>query len=628
MMMRDRLLAAGLAALLFSTGIPAAAAQEDADEAAALAALAERYAPRVVVREQAEACGPGEAYQPADVTDVLGRDDVTLRPVDGSELPAPAAQDLATADADTHLDLPGNPLDPGCDYDQWSKQVSGATPPTLYANAATDPGHPGQLALQYWFYWVFNDWNNRHEGDWEMIQIIFPAATAAEALEVDPTSVAFAQHEGSETAQWDDPKLRKDGTHPVVYPSEGSHAAYYDQARWFGKSAAAGFGCDDTSVSPTVPGVLWQPQIEVLGGPEAEGQEWLAYPGRWGQQAPSFNNGPTGPNTKRQWTQPIAWQEEEGRSGAVAIPAIPGPAVGAFCSVTTGGSLLFLQVLDQPVLTVAAAAALVAALLLLIRGTVWRGADVSRYDRERRSGQILTAAIGIYLRRLPVLGGLSAAFLAASALALLLSDRILQTAVTDSLIDTKGATDALTVGLSAAVALAVRGPVIVLVVAAAIAVVAQEERRVGIADALRRAVVPPTTALLLAGTYLVVVALAATVVLLPLALWLVARWASAGPAAMVEGQSLRSALGRSAELTHRKRVRTLLLMALFLVALSVPGPLAGAVLLLVTPLPFAVVNALVAVTFAVALPIFGVALTLQFYDLRQERVRDGIAEPA
>ena len=51
--------------------------------------------------------------------------------------------------------------------------------PTVYAHVATDPAHPGKLALQYWLFYVFNDWNNLHEGDWEMIQLVFDASTAA-----------------------------------------------------------------------------------------------------------------------------------------------------------------------------------------------------------------------------------------------------------------------------------------------------------------------------------------------------------------------------------------------------------------------------------------------------------------
>lgn len=41
---------------------------------------------------------------------------------------------------------------------------------------------PDQLAVQYWFYWYFNDWNNTHESDWKFIQVLFDASTVADAL--------------------------------------------------------------------------------------------------------------------------------------------------------------------------------------------------------------------------------------------------------------------------------------------------------------------------------------------------------------------------------------------------------------------------------------------------------------
>ena len=56
----------------------------------------------------------------------------------------------------------------------------------MYAHVATNPNDPGKIALQYWLFYVFNDFNNPHEGDWEMIQINFHAATPAEVLETTP----------------------------------------------------------------------------------------------------------------------------------------------------------------------------------------------------------------------------------------------------------------------------------------------------------------------------------------------------------------------------------------------------------------------------------------------------------
>jgi hypothetical protein len=74
-----------------------------------------------------------------------------------------------------HLDFPGNALTPGCTYDRWSHRLNGSLKPVTYARVVSDPSHPGKLALQYWFFYVFND---KHEGDWEMIQLDFNAASA------------------------------------------------------------------------------------------------------------------------------------------------------------------------------------------------------------------------------------------------------------------------------------------------------------------------------------------------------------------------------------------------------------------------------------------------------------------
>lgn len=33
--------------------------------------------------------------------------------------------------------------------------------------------------LEYWYYFYFNDWNDTHESDWEMLSIGFDADDAA-----------------------------------------------------------------------------------------------------------------------------------------------------------------------------------------------------------------------------------------------------------------------------------------------------------------------------------------------------------------------------------------------------------------------------------------------------------------
>ena len=151
--------------------------------------------------------------------------------------------------------MPGISLSPGCTYEEDQDRFVGDTVPTVYAHVVEDPSDH-RLAVEYWTWWYFNRWNNTHESDWEGIQVVFDVGTVAEALQAEPVEVGYAQHEGGERAAWDDDKLTRDGDHPVVWSSVGSHASYYDSAVMLGRSGAEGFGCDDTSnrtrtVAPT-----------------------------------------------------------------------------------------------------------------------------------------------------------------------------------------------------------------------------------------------------------------------------------------------------------------------------------------------------------------------------------------
>ena len=247
-------------------------------------ALAERYAPVLRLVAGGEGCG-GLHYVPIDVDLLFDEPTVALRGPWGNDLVAiaPKAKDLGRGLYGYHLDFPGNALQPGCDYLNWQEHLGAERSPTAYAHVATDPEHPGQLALQYWFFYVFNDWNNLHEGDWEMIQLVFDAPTAEAALRMSPAEVGYSQHEGAERAAWNDPKLeRVDGTHPVVHPADGSHANFYGEALYLGSSAQEGVGCDDTR-GPTVD---VRPRVVAIPSGEAAARSpypWIAFEGRWGE---------------------------------------------------------------------------------------------------------------------------------------------------------------------------------------------------------------------------------------------------------------------------------------------------------------------------------------------------------
>ena len=570
-------------------------------------ALADRFVPVVVVRVQEEQCGPGEPYRPVPATSVLERSDVLLRGPDGSVVDrAPKAQDLKGLGDGYYLDFPGRPLDPGCDYEEWFRSMA-TEPTTVHARVTTDADHPGMLALQYWFFWVFNDWNDKHEGDWEMVQLLFAADSIEEALSGTPVSVAFAQHEGSEVSSWDDPKLLRDGDHVAVYPGEGSHAAYFTQAEWFGKSAAAGFGCDNTGLTDGVVATELRPRAEVVSGAEP----WLEFAGRWGEKAPSFNNGPTGPNMKMQWDHPVSWQEEQGRPDAVALPNNISPAEEAFCELTAAGSLLFIAVLDHPIAVVVALLLVIVAAVVLIRSTVWRGSP-SEPDSRRTAGQILLGPVGVIVRHPRTYGPVVVALALILLVSYLLQDLLQRPLPTPSL-TTVGALDVslLDVGLLVILAIGV-GLLISWCVSVAVGRtgdLSSPGLAAGRKAALRgmwRTVV----------TYWVIGLLALSVVLLPLAAYLLSRWAVATPVAVLDGSGVLAAGPRSAGLAVGRRWRALGIMIGTAVLVTAPGPVLGALLLLGTPLPFWAVNLVAIVVTSFALCLAGISMTLHYYDLR------------
>ena len=212
--------AAALLLALVSTSVATAAgpAQE----------LADRYAPIVALKDREGSCRldtlEGESWRPTTVQIVLGNPEVTLRgPGRGDPMvaTAPTAVELFGKGEGYFLDFPGNPLRPGCTYVNDGRRFAEGQPSVAYAHITTETGVPGKLALEYWFYYYFNDFNNKHESDWEGIQLVFDADSVEEALATEPSEVGYAQHEGGEQADWNDGKLEKVGDHPVVQRSDG-----------------------------------------------------------------------------------------------------------------------------------------------------------------------------------------------------------------------------------------------------------------------------------------------------------------------------------------------------------------------------------------------------------------------
>lgn len=345
-----------LIALLAAVAVgPAPAAAQTIDPATQQ--LADAYAPIAMLRAQQSTCDKhGEGYFPAPVDWIFDNPDIQLRADAGGKVSADPVlqrgftpQELAAAGADAYIDFPNDPHHPGCHFETYFKRAVAryGLEPTAYAHIVIDEG-TRKLYLQYWFWYLFNDWNNLHESDWEMIQLVFDATTPAEALAVGPDEVGFAQHESGQVARWNDERLERDGAHLYVYPGAGSHASYPTSDLFISwGERGSGFGCDDTRapVDAKPLRVIVIPDPVDPNGPFA----WTLFQGLWGQRGQQLFNGPLGPNLTQKWTDPEAAMSDWVTAN-LSVPT--GPSVGldatrTFCSMSKYGSQIVVRLISQ-----------------------------------------------------------------------------------------------------------------------------------------------------------------------------------------------------------------------------------------------------------------------------------------
>ncbi len=612
--MRSVLLAA--AALAWPAGALAAAAPEDEVE------LAERHAPVVRLVQQLEECGPGEPYEPLNVDVLFDEPTVALRgPWNATDLieVGPGSERLDGL-FEYHLDFPGDALNPGCTYERWARRLTEGRPPAVYAHVAVEPAHPEQLALQYWLFYAYNDWNNLHEGDWETVQLLFDAADAREALGEDPVAVGYSQHEGTERAEWDDEKLELvDGTHPVVYPAAGSHANFYDEALYLGSSAEQGVGCDDT----LGPHIDVEPEVVTIPSDPAAARAafpWIGFEGRWGELQEAFFNGPTGPNLKPSWTEPIT-MSEGWRSRSYAVPtggSFGTTATDVFCTAVGGGSRALVRLLRSPLPVTLFLLAAVALVALAVRRATWRPVAPLRVGRRRTWGQILSAAARMYVARARLFLGIGLIFIPVSLLISVLHGLVLGgfgLAGLEPSGESAGALVLVLVAIGASLTLLGVG----LVQAATVCALARidEGESIGAVEAYTRALrrVRP----LLGGIGIAVavwLALTATAILVPVAIWLGVRWALLAQVVELEDRSAFDALRRSSALVRHRWARVASLVGAGSVIALVAGPVLGVLLIFVTDAPLALVNVVAGVVYALAMPFVALTTSYVYFDVR------------
>ncbi|MCI5133360.1 MAG: hypothetical protein D3904_18065 [Candidatus Electrothrix sp. EH2] len=90
--------------------------------------------------------------------------------------------------------------------------------PSVYYKVFRDASKENPIAVQYWFFYYYNDWLNNHPGDWETITVFLNA-------DAQPVEAIFSTHYEANKYAWEYVE-RVSNTHPKLYVSNGGHGSY------------------------------------------------------------------------------------------------------------------------------------------------------------------------------------------------------------------------------------------------------------------------------------------------------------------------------------------------------------------------------------------------------------------
>jgi hypothetical protein len=172
-------------------------------------ALAQQFAPELRL-------AAGERFRPVAMQDFLTA--ATLRsgtPPRGTSLQErPTLFTLPIGSAASYLDVSGaQPNTNAARYAEIERTIEARVgTPTVYWKLLRQPS-TGRIALEYWFLYLYNDFTDRHEADWEGVTVILQAGV--------PLGATFSQHQGRKWAPWGSAPVDRG---PTIYVGRGSHA--------------------------------------------------------------------------------------------------------------------------------------------------------------------------------------------------------------------------------------------------------------------------------------------------------------------------------------------------------------------------------------------------------------------
>jgi hypothetical protein len=122
------------------------------------------------------------------------------------------------------------------------------------------------------------------------------------------------------------------------------------------------------------------------------------------------------------------------------------------------------------------------------------------------------------------------------------------------------------------------------------------------------------------------VALSATAFLIPVAIWLAVRWILLAQVVQLEDRSAFGGLRRSGELVRGHWLRVASLVGVGSLLALAAGPVLGALLILASDAPLALVDVVAGVVYALAMPFVALITSYTYFDVRVRNELEGATE--
>lgn len=177
--------------------------------------------------------------------------------------------------------------------------------PTVYFRVFRDIKQKNPIAIQYWFFYFYNDWFKDHPGDWETVTIFLNQNE-------EPAEVAYSTHYEANRHSWQNISI-SGANNPKVFVSNGGHGSY----AWAGDTPYSVINdnhqgdkeqlsfdancCDGGVCSDNFSNYRYC--LSDLFSLEVENNNWIWFKGRWGDK----DSAPQGPHFRTDAPDEYYW---------------------------------------------------------------------------------------------------------------------------------------------------------------------------------------------------------------------------------------------------------------------------------------------------------------------------------